>query len=286
MGLYPQPNKWQCGPFALKYALIMLGKIVDEKRVSRIAGTHWWAGTDEIKLGKAARAYDCDMKIVRRTNALRAKRELLSALKKGRPALLCVDAWEHWITVVGAEKGKFISIDSREAPVVCVDTWRALKKRWVYCETDPDDPTEVKTLYDLHLLIPRFRVRTQAHFSLKRARYLRRHENRAFATHWDEYFTDLTHICTPRTPRSEKVFPLGELLRRHGAMISTQIAYWHGKVRRERVAKMLRNLKNVAETYDLVVREEDEKRAIAAISANLTLWAASTFGVGEVYGNT
>jgi hypothetical protein len=49
---------------------------------------------------------------------------------------------------------------------------------------------------------------------------------------------------------------------------------------------MLRNLKNVAETYDLVVREDDEKRAIVAISTNLSLWAASTFGVGQVYGNT
>ena len=25
MSFYPQPNKWQCGPFALKYALVMLG---------------------------------------------------------------------------------------------------------------------------------------------------------------------------------------------------------------------------------------------------------------------
>ena len=57
MGLYPQPNKWQCGPFALKHALIMLGKFVNEKRVAEIAGTTWWYGTDELQLAKAARAY-------------------------------------------------------------------------------------------------------------------------------------------------------------------------------------------------------------------------------------
>jgi hypothetical protein len=285
MGLYPQPNKYQCGPFALKHALIMLGKFVNENNVSRIAGTHWWVGTDEIKLAKAAKAYDCEMKVVRRTNSLRAKRELLLSLKRGHPALLCVDEWNHWITVVGAERGKFITIDSRKAPVVCVDTWRALKRRWVYHQIDDDDPTQIKTLYDLHPVIPRFRARTKAHFSLKRAHYLRRPENRAFATHWDEYFTDLSSICTPRTPRSEKVFAMGELLRRHGVMIRTQIAYWHGTVKKERVGRMLRNMKFVADTYDLVVREEDEKRAIAAITANLTLWAASKFGVDEVYGN-
>ncbi|MBI4535850.1 MAG: hypothetical protein HY708_06195 [Ignavibacteriae bacterium] len=284
MGIYPQPNKWQCGPFALKHALIMLGKFVDEKQVSRLAGTHWWAGTDEIKLARAARAYDCEMKVIRRKNALRAKRELLATLKRGYPAVLCVDDWGHWITVVGVERGKFIYLDSREAPVVCIDTWTGLKNRWVFKEPDEDDPTNTETLFDLHPVIPRLRPRTKARFSLKRARYLRRAENRKFATHWDEYFSDLTHICQPRTPQSERVFPMGALLRRHGSMIKTQVAFWHGVVTREQVGKILKNLQFVADTYDLVIREEDEKHAIVAITANLSLWAASKFGVNEVYG--
>lgn len=285
MGLYPQPNKWQCGPFALKHALIMLGRIVNEKDVSRIAGTHWWAGTDEIKLARAAKTYDCELRMIRRKNALRAKRELLLALKRGHPSILCVDNWNHWITVVGAERGKFISIDSREAPVVCVDEWKGLKRRWVYREVDEDDTTQIETLFDLHIVVPKFRVKTKAHFSLKSARYLRRPENRAFATHWDEYFDDLSHICHPRTPLSEKVFPMGELLRRHGAMIRSQIVFWHGGVKPREIDRILRNLQFVADTYDFVVKQDDEKRAIAAISTMLTLWASSKRGVGTVYGN-
>jgi hypothetical protein len=286
MGLYPQPNKWQCGPFALKHALIMLGRIVNEKDVSRIAGTHWWTGTDEIKLARAAKAYDCDLKMIRRKNSLRAKRELLLSLKRGHPAILCVDNWNHWITVVGAEKGKFIYIDSREAPVVCVDEWRSLKRRWIYREKDSDDPTQMVTLFDLHILVPKFRVRTKAHFSLKSARYLRRPENSAFATHWDEYFDDLSHICHPRTPLSAKVFPMGVLLSRHGSMIRSQIAFWHGTVKEREIARILRNLQFVADTYDFVVRKDDEKRAIVAISTMLTLWASSKLGVDKVYGNS
>jgi len=284
MGLYPQPNKWQCGPFALKHALIMLGKIVDEKQVSRIAGTHWWGGTDEIKLARAARSFDCTMEIVRRTSTHRAKRELLLALKKGYPCLLCVDSWSHWVTVVGAEKGNLILIDSSAAPVVRVESWRQLKKRWVYREVDADDPAVMKELYDLHAVVPRFRVKTKARFTLKIAHYLRRPENRSFAAHWDEYFTDLGHICTPRTPLSSRVFPMGELLRRHGAMIRSQVSFWHGGVSRTQLERVLRNMKFVADTYDLVVRMEDEKRAIAAIAANLSLWAASKFGIDKVYG--
>jgi hypothetical protein len=286
MGLYPQPNKWQCGPFALKHALIMLGKTVNENDISRIAGTHWWAGTDEIKLSRAAKAYDCEMSMIRRKDSLRAKRELLLALKKGHPCLLCVDGWNHWITVVGAEKGKFVIIDSREAPVVCIEDWRSLKRRWVYQEVDEDDPTLMKNLYDLHPVIPTYRIKTKARFSLQRARYLRQPQSKAFATHWDEYFNDLIAICTPRSPRQSKVFALGELFRRHGSMICDQIIYWHGSVQRTHLERILKNLRFVADTYDLVVREDDEKRAIAAITANMALWAASKYGIGEVYGNS
>ncbi len=286
MGLYPQPNNWQCGPFALKHALIMLGKIVNEKELSRIAGTHWWSGTDEIKLGRAAKKYGAQLKFIRRKHALNAKRELLLSLKRGHPALLCVDNWNHWVTVVGAERGKFIYVDSRKEPVVCIDSWKALKKRWVYNEPDEDDPTNIEMLYDLHPVIPHFRIRSKARFSLMRARYLRRPENRAFASHWDEYFTDLSRICTPRTPLSAKVFPMGELLRRHGTMIRTQVVYWHGFVKPEHVDKLLRHYRFIADTYDLVVRQEDEKRTIVALTANLTLWAASKFGVDEIYGNS
>jgi hypothetical protein len=286
MGLYPQPNNWSCGPFALKHAFIMLGRVVDEKRISRIAGTHWWSGTDEIKLARAARRYDCSLKLIRRKNSLRAKRELLLSLKRGHPCLLCVDGWNHWITVVGAEKGKFIYIDSRRQPVVRIEEWRALKRRWVFREKDDDDPTLVEHLYDLHPVIPRFRAKSKARFTLQQARYLRRPENRAFASHWDEYFNDLIRICTPRPPRSAKIFPMGELLRRHGIMLRSQIAYWHGSVRREQVGKLLRNYCFIADTYDLVVREDDEKRALVALTANITLWAASKFGVDEVFGNS
>jgi len=68
-------------------------------------------------------------------------------------------------------------------------------------------------------------------------------------------------------------------------MIREQVSFWHGRVKKDQIRRMLRNMKFVADTYDLVVRKEDEKRAIAAITTLLTLWASSRFGVGQVYGN-
>jgi len=269
MGLYPQPNKWTCGPFALKHALVMLGVFVDEKEISRIAGTHWWAGTDEIKLGRAAKAYECELKYVRRKSPERAKRELLYHLKKGYPTLLCVDRWSHWITVVNTERGKFIVLDSERDPVVWVFSWSELKNRWAYRVADKEDPESIEHLYDLHALIPRFRVRTKAKFSIARAHYLRRPENKAFARQWDTYFEKLLHICRPKTPLSEMFISMGEFIRRHAEMLVTEIAHCNGEVKKSHLYKTLRNMQFVADTYGLVIPTEDEKRAIAGVTAHL-----------------
>jgi hypothetical protein len=75
------------------------------------------------------------------------------------------------------------------------------------------------------------------------------------------------------------VFPVGELLRRHGSMIKSEIDFWHGSVQKRKLERVIKNILFVADTYDFVINKAHEKRAIAAITASLSLWAASTFGV-------
>lgn len=283
MGLYPQPNQWQCGPFALKHALLALGMLVDEKAISRIAGTNWWYGTDEIQLAKAARHFGAELLMIRRHNAEDARRELLDYLRKGIPSLLCVQDWSHWITAVKAEAGKFILLDSKDKAVLTILTWGQLKRIWVYRERDEHDPTFVRTIYDFHPVVPKFRVQTKARFSIARAKYLRRPENRMLSRHWDQFIEDLLTICKPRTPRSENVFSLGEFFRRHEAMIVDQVAHWHGEIVKRQARKLLKQMHFVADTYGLVIPEEDEKRVIAGITAILSLWAAAKYGVHPFY---
>ena len=43
MGFSTQPNRWQCGPFALKHALIMLGILADERAIGPFV-----AGIEEL----------------------------------------------------------------------------------------------------------------------------------------------------------------------------------------------------------------------------------------------
>ncbi len=284
MGIYPQPNIWQCGPFALKHALASLGVLKNEREISKLAGSHWWHGTDDLQLGRAARRFGCDLLMIRRHQGPQARSELVRFLRRGIPVLLCVDEWSHWLTAVNVEQGKFILLDSREKKVVTIADWAALRRMWVYHEDDDMDDTATHTFYDLHPVVPRVRRPTQAQFSLARSRALRRNTNRQLAELWDVYLGDLLVLCRTRTPLSRKVFSLGEFLRRHEAMILEQVDFWHGNIDARAARRVLGNLHFVADTYGLVIHAEQEKRAIAGITTILTLWAAAAHGVQPVYG--
>jgi hypothetical protein len=283
MGFYPQPNLWQCGPFALKHALVMLGIVTDENKITEIAGTRWWSGTDEFQLAKAARRFNCELRFIRRYDPEIARRELISYLQRGIPVLLCVQEWSHWVTAVKVEKGKFIVLDSEEKAVLTILSWKDLKKLWARHERDDRDRTAVQTILDFHPVIPRFRVKTKAKFSIARAQFLRKPTNRSFSRLWNEYLADLLNICRPRTPLRQHFISLGEFLRRHEAMIVDQVDLWHGWIERPQARRILNHLHFVADTYGLVLPSQDEKRGIAGITAILTLWAASEYGVLPVY---
>jgi len=283
MSISPQPNLWQCGPFALKHALVTLGIFANEDDISRITRTRADRGTDEVQLQRAAKAYDCALEMVRRHDPEKAKQELLKYLRKGIPSLLCISEWNHWITVVKFQQGKFIVLDSRDKAVLQILSWKQLKNLWVYHASDENDPEHNDTLFDFHPIVPRFRVTTKARFSVVRAKFLRRPENRTLARQWDQYVEDLLHICRPKTVLSVKVFSPGEFFRRHQEMILDQVDYWHGEVSRNEAKKILKNFHFVADTYGLVIHEADEKRAIAAVTSILSLWAAKENGIGSIY---
>lgn len=283
MGFSQQPNRWQCGPFALKHALIMLGILAHEKAISKLAGSDKTSGTNEVQLARAARKFDCDLLLDRREDAAEARRALADHLRQGIPCLVCINEWSHWVTIVKEEQGRFIVMDSYDEAVLVILTWRQLVNCWVYhLDTDRGE----KTLYDCHPVVPLFRIQTRARVSLARARFLRRPENRDFARQWDKYVEDLLAICRPRTPLSSNVLSLGEFLRRYGAMVLDQVAFWHGWMERPKAAKILSNLHFVADTYGLVIHEEDEKRALAGITSLLTLWAGGRYGVSPIYQET
>jgi hypothetical protein len=283
VGFHTQPNDWTCGPFALKHALITLGRLESTEELARAAGTHWWTGTDEIGLAKAARRQDCLLPMQRKRRGDVARKELVHFLKKRLPVLLCVDDWGHWITVVGREKDSFVVIDSLLDPVIHVLSWRELWRRWRYLDHDydEDDPPE---LYEMYPLTPRFKPQIQANFSVARIRHLRRPENRALAKDWNAYLSDLLEICRPPDARRLRKISMAELLRRNQSLIVSRVLYWHGDIERAAILRLLGNFRFVAETYGLVIPDANVRRAVADLAILTTMWVIASRGIGELYG--
>jgi len=284
LGFYPQPNDWVCGPFALKHALVTLGRLTDEDRLSSIAHPHWWSGTDEVRLARAAQHFDCDLPFIRRRDPHMARGALVRYLRERIPVLLCVDDWEHWITVVRNEGSRFVVLDSRHDPVLNVVEWPRLRNRWRYLDRDYDE-SDPPALYDLHPVRPRFRVPVTAQFSVQRVQHLRRPENRSLALHWDAYLEDLLEICAPPSARVTDSLTMGQFLSRHQDMLVSRVVYWHGEIASEGVIRLLRNFRFVAETYGLVIPASATRRALADLSMLVAFWASSTGGIGEMYGS-
>lgn len=278
MSFYPQPNKYQCGPFALKYALVMLGKFESERVIAKKAGSTWWRGTDEIGLAKAAKSYDCKMKYFRRETGPDAVKVLMQHLKKGFPCVLSVDNWEHWLTVVNWQQGKFIVIDSSLDKVIIIYSASQLTKRWKFI--DPDN--EFKS-YDGYAVIPEFKIKTRAKFTLSKAKYVMQLKNSDLAKKWDDYFNDLTSICKPLTAASIHTISFGEFLRRYEKMLIEEVADWHGSPTYTELRHVLDNMKFVADIYNLVIYIDEHKKALVDVAAILMMYACGKYGMKKIY---
>ena len=278
MSFYPQPNKYQCGPFALKYALVMLGIFKDEDQIGIIAGSTWWAGTDEFGLARAARRFECRMQHFQSSNPDDARRMLVQHLKKGYPCILSVKNWEHWNTVVSYQKGKYVVIDSELDKVVDVVNSTQLLRKWKYVEHE----TGIKS-YDGYALIPQKKVHTRAKFTPEKAIQLMYEKNEDLARKWDLYMNDLITICKPRTKLSYNIITFSEFLRRNEQNLVKRVANWHGEPTYAELKKILSNMKFIAEVYDLIVPEDEEKRTAIDVASILMMYSCGKYGMSPIY---
>lgn len=257
MGIYSQPNAWLCGPFALKHALLTVGIFEDEWSIARDAGTDQ-DGTDEIELAKAARVYGCDLGMLRRHHAEDARGELIRCLVEGHPVLLCVEQWDHWVTVVHHENGVFVLFDSRDPAVIREVAWGWLAEKWRYREESGE------AHYDLHPLVPR-RPAAVATFSLRRTRALVSAADPELRRRWGRYGRGLiTLACATGSAVTVDLFAtsMSGFLRRHRSAVVDGLV----KEMSPRVApaahRAIDHLCFVADTYDFAVTTEDEGRLL------------------------
>lgn len=278
MSFYPQPNKYQCGPFALKYALVMLGRFESEYKIAQKAGSTWWYGTDEIGLAKAAKFYDCKMKYFKSKEPKAAIKSLTEHIKKGYPCILSVDNWGHWFTVVNVQQKKFIITDSSLDKVISILTPHQLLKRWKYYDEDVDAIS-----FDGYAIIPQFKVTTKARFTLDAVRYIMDLRNKELAKNWDKYFNDLISICHPRHANTTHLISFKDFLRRYEKLLVKQVAYWHGEPSLGELKKILTNFQFMAEVYDLVIHADEQKKALIDLASILMMYSCGKYGMEKIY---
>lgn len=278
MSFYPQPNQYQCGPFALKYALVMLGVFKNEDQIGITAGSSWWAGTDEIGLSKAAKKYKCKMKYFQSSNPDDARRALNDELNKGFPCILSVNDWGHWLTVVNYTKGKYVVIDSDNEKVIGIRSPKQILKVWRY-----KDFYDGFISYDGYSLHPTFKIFTRAKFKLDFAKKLMYKKNEHLAKKWDQYFNDLISICRPRTKLSINFLTFPEFLRRNETHLVEGVANWHGNPTYSEIKRILHNMKFVADVYDLIIPLDDEKKALVDITSLLMMYSCGKYGMDPIY---
>ena len=107
--------------------------------------------------------------------------------------------------------------------------------------------------------------------------------NRELARNWDTYFNDLTAVCRPLTSLSVYTISFSEFLRRHEKMIVEQVAYWHGSPSYSELKKVLTSMQFVAEVYNLVIYEEDRKRALVDLTSLLMMYSCGKYGMHKIF---
>lgn len=278
MSFYPQPDSYRCGPFALKYALVMLGIFKHEDQIAYIAGSSWWAGTDEIGLQKAAKRFNVRMKYLQSSNPNDARKMLNKELDKGRPCLLCVKNWEHWCTVVYHGRGQYVLIDSEFDKVILVKSSEQLTRYWRF-----KDYNNGVISYDAYSVAPEFKTYTHAQFTPAKARQLMLKKYNSLSSKWDQYFNDMISITRPRTKLTINAISFSEFLRRNKDNLVEQVANWHGMPSYTELSNILDNMKFLAEIYDLIVPIDEEKRALIDITSLLMIYACGKYGMDPVY---
>ena len=106
-----QEVTWSCGAAALVNALRSLGARVPEGKVRRLAGTNGDTGTDEHGLITAARELGFSAVPSTSRDTASAWAFVRANVLDGRPCLLCIDSWGHWVTAVGITGDRVLIVD-------------------------------------------------------------------------------------------------------------------------------------------------------------------------------
>lgn len=131
-----QDTSFSCGPAALVNAIRVLGRRVAERRVRSLSSCTEEDGTDEQGLIAAARSLGYTASTHWSADQSAAWSFIRASVLDGKPVLLCIDNWGHWVTVIGNVGDHVILVDPANTKKNMAENGimtlsrRDLAKRW------------------------------------------------------------------------------------------------------------------------------------------------------------
>jgi hypothetical protein len=72
-------------------------------------------------------------------------------------------------------------------------------------------------------------------------------------------------------------------MRRNEQNLVKRVSNWHGEPTYAELKKILSNMKFVADVYDLIIPEDEEKKAVIDIASLLMMYACGKYGMNPIY---
>lgn len=100
-----------CGPTALQNALRAIGLFIRQEELVHLCSTDE-EGTDEHGMLAAISRLPVSHVEISCFSCWEAISRLDEQLRRGRPVVICVDSFDHWVCVVGRLGSRYIVVDS------------------------------------------------------------------------------------------------------------------------------------------------------------------------------
>lgn len=125
-----QSHQSSCGPASVANALLALGIVRSEQECGTLCKTTV-DGTTPLGITRGLRQVPgIEPSPIRETRADVALLRLAALLRGGRPAILCVDNFGHWVAAVGMLGDRFLIADPADNELVLALDSGALLERW------------------------------------------------------------------------------------------------------------------------------------------------------------
>ena len=125
-----QDTAANCGPASVSNALQALGVIRSQQECEQLCKTSATDGTTGRNMVKALTSLGFSPAVIREKREDVAALRLRMALHQGRPLVLCVDNWEHWVAAVGVLGERILVADPADNELVLSYDVGALLRRW------------------------------------------------------------------------------------------------------------------------------------------------------------